>query len=208
MTRSFSNSKLRSAVDIAVRIMAAVVWNMAPFGRRVAVVSWKFCAPYRVDLTVRQKALTNGDSTVKDMNRTVVFKVKGFFPYRRVLLESPGNSLVSMQKKMMSVNSRWRVYRGDSSNSKDLLFSVKKSSPMQFKTELHVFLAANTNEKACDFKIKGSYFARSCTIYFGESKTIIAQMSRQDKVRVTVHPNVDYAFVVALIVIFDEINRE
>lgn len=69
------------------------------------------------------------------------------------------------------------MFRGDSSSEKDLLFSVKKSAVIQFKTELDVFLAANTSELVCDFKVKGSYFERSVAIYLGSSDTVIAQVS-------------------------------
>lgn len=71
---------------------------------------------------------------------------------------------------------RWQVYRADSSDSKDLLFTVKKSSLIQFKTELDVFLGANTKEEVPDFKVKGSWLERSCTIYLGNGSTIIAQV--------------------------------
>ena len=68
------------------------------------------------------------------------------------------------------------MFRGESSNPKDLLFSTKLSSLIQFKTELDVFLAANTREDVCDFKLKGSWFERSCTVYAGNSNTIVAQV--------------------------------
>lgn len=72
---------------------------------------------------------------------------------------------------------RWEVFRGDSTNASDLLFTVKKSSIIQLKTEMDVFLAGNTAEQVCDFKIKGSYFDRSCIFYLGNSNTMIAQVS-------------------------------
>lgn len=81
--------------------------------------------------------------------------------------------------QILTAHRRWEVYRGDSSNSKDLLFSAKKSSMLQLKTELDVFLAANTKEDVPDFKVKGSWFERSCTIYLGNSSTIIAQVRLQ-----------------------------
>ncbi|KDP22800.1 hypothetical protein JCGZ_00387 [Jatropha curcas] len=81
-----------------------------------------------------------------------------------------------------------------------------------------VFLAANTREDVPDFKVKGSWFERSCTIYLGQSNTIIAQMHRKhtlstivfdaDNFGVTVYPNIDYAFIVSLVVILDEINED
>ncbi|KAI3847172.1 hypothetical protein MKX03_019265, partial [Papaver bracteatum] len=53
-----------------------------------------------------------------------------------------------------SLLGRWKVYRGDSTGSKDLLFTVRESKFFQLKTNLDVFLASNTAEDVCDFKIK------------------------------------------------------
>lgn len=196
---------------------------MATPSMPVAVVGQQYCAPYPVDLTVKKKALSlsDGDFSVLDVNGNVVFKVKGkllSLRDRRVLVDAVGNPIISMQQKMISMHRRWQVFRGDSSDEKDLLFSAKKSSLIQFKTNLDVFLASNTTEHACDFKIKGSYFERACTIYLGESSTIVAQMSRKytvtnivlgkDTFGVTVYPNIDYAFIVSLIIILDEINKD
>ena len=68
------------------------------------------------------------------------------------------------------------MFRGESSDPKDLLFSTKLSSIIQLKTALNVFLAANTKEEVCDFKLRGSWFDRSCTVYAGNSNTIIAKV--------------------------------
>ncbi|CAN6203456.1 unnamed protein product [Urochloa humidicola] len=189
----------------------------------VVVVSPQFCAPYVVPLTVTEKALSlsDGDFTVTDANGAVVLRVKGAIfsiHRRRVILDAAGQPILSMQKKVFSMHHRWEVFRGDSSNASDLLFTVKKSSIIQLKTELDVFLASNTAEQVCDFKIKGSYFERSCAFYLGNSNTLIAQMNRQytvsnvlrgkDTFGVTVFPQVDYVFMAALVVILDEIHRE
>lgn len=74
--------------------------------------------------------------------------------------------------QMMSMHNTWRVYRGDSSDEKDLLFTVKQSRIFQLKTQLDVFLPGN--DRTCDFKVKGSWFDRSCTFYLGDTNTIIA----------------------------------
>ncbi|XP_077239182.1 protein LURP-one-related 15-like [Tasmannia lanceolata] len=197
--------------------------SYAPFSVAVAVVGPQFCASYPVDLIVTEKALsiTHGDYVVTDVNGNVVFKVKGKLLSRRdkrILVDAVGNPIVTMQQKIMSAHRRWKAYRGDSTADKDLLFSAKKSSLIQFKTSLDVFLAANTKEDICDFKIHGSYFERACTISRGDSTVIVAQMSRKytaknillgkDTFGVTIYPNVDYAFIVALIVILDEINKD
>ncbi|CAH1446025.1 unnamed protein product [Lactuca virosa] len=189
----------------------------------VAVVGPHFLAPYPVDLTIVRKllSLSDGNFAVTDVNGSVMFKVKGkhlSLRDRRVLLDAAGNPILSFQKKLLSVHNRWVVFRGDSSDAKDIIFSAKQSSLIQFKTSLDVFLGFNEKENVCDYKVKGSWFDRSCTIYAGETTTIVAQMHKKHTVQsialgkdtfsVTVYPNVDYAFIVALVVILHEINEE
>lgn len=203
--------------------MAGPGQSYPPSANPIAVVSPQFCAPYPVDLTVVRKLLTitDGNFAVTDINGNIMFKVKGkllSLRDRRVLLDTSGLPVLSLQQKILSAHRRWEVYRGDSSDSKNLIFSVRKSSMLQFKTKLDVFMAANTKEDVCDFHIEGSWLERSCVIYAGESKTIVAQMHRKHNVQsvvlgkdtfaVTVYPNVDYAFIVALVVILDEINAD
>ncbi|KAG8100257.1 hypothetical protein GUJ93_ZPchr0013g38002 [Zizania palustris] len=202
--------------------MAAAAASGAP-PAPLAVVGPQFCAPYVVALTVTKKAisLTDGDFTVTDANGAVVLRVKGTLfsvRHRRVLLDAAGLPILSMQEKVFSMHNRWEVFRGDSSNASDLLFTVKKSSIIQLKTEMDVFLAGNTAEQVCDFKIKGSYFDRSCVFYLGNSNTMIAQMNRKftvsnvllgkDTFGVTVFPQVDYVFIAALVVILDDVHRD
>ncbi|KAK7395018.1 hypothetical protein VNO78_15559 [Psophocarpus tetragonolobus] len=186
-----------------------------------AVVGPQFCAPYPVDLAVVKKVMTitDGNFTVTDVNANVVFKVKGSLMtlrHRRVLIDPAGNPIVTLRRKMITAHDRWQAFRGESIEAKDLIFSVKRSSLIQFKTKLDVFLANNTKEDVCDFKVKGSWLERSCVVYAGESNNIVAQMHKKhtaqsiligkDHFMVTVYPNIDYAFIVALIVILDEIN--
>ena len=76
----------------------------------------------------------------------------------------------------LTMHDRWEAYRGQRTKAKDLIFTLKRSSLIQFKTKLDVFLARNTKEDACDFKIKGSWSERSCTVYAGESNSIVAQV--------------------------------
>ncbi|KAK8479205.1 hypothetical protein V6N13_093188 [Hibiscus sabdariffa] len=192
-----------------------------PVNNPVPIIGPQFCTPYPVDLAIIRKVLTitDGNFVVTDINGNILFKVKGKFLSlngRRVLLDGAGNPIVTLKQKMMSAHGRWQVFKGDSTDAIDLLFSAKRSSIFQLKTKLNVFLANNTWEEVCDFKVKGSWFERSCVVYAGESSTIVAQMHKKhtvesiligkDKFKVTVYPNIDYAFIVALIVILDGIN--
>ncbi|GFP83209.1 protein lurp-one-related 15 [Phtheirospermum japonicum] len=191
----------------------------------VAVIGQQFCTGYPVDLTIVRKMMTlsEGNFGVTDVNGNLMFKIKGnFFSLhdRRVLLDAAGNPIITFQQKLLSARRRWVAFRGESTEPKDLLFSVRKSSLFQMKTKLDVFLASNTADEACDFQIKGSWFESSCVIYAGNSdnNNVIAQMHRnhsaqsillgKDSFGVTVYPNVDYAFIVALVVLLEEINED
>ncbi|KAK1562218.1 hypothetical protein Q3G72_030007 [Acer saccharum] len=198
--------------------MAQVITSYNPQPTNtVSVISPQFCVPQPLDLVIRKQVLTitSGNFDVNDTNGNLILRVKGLlFPGWRVILDDAGNPIVTLQRKILTAHKRWEVFRRDSTD--DMIFSAKKSSIIQLKTELDVYLANNINEHVSDFKVKGSWLEQSCTIYAGESNTIFAQMYKKhgirsiligkDKFMVTVYPNVDYAFIVALIVILDGIT--
>ncbi|KAM1386797.1 hypothetical protein PS1_033218 [Malus domestica] len=187
-----------------------------------AIISPHFCSSHSMDLAIVRKVLTirEGNFVVTDITGNMIFKVRGSLLFslhdRRVLLDTAGYPIITLRKKLTSAHDRWQVYRGDSKETRDLIFSAKKSSVVQFKTTLDVFLAHNITEDAPDFKVKGSWHEQSCFIYGGNSSTIVAQMHKKHTVKsvlfgkdnfvVTVYPGIDQAFIVALIVILDEIN--
>ncbi|KAL6132991.1 hypothetical protein ACLB2K_065228 [Fragaria x ananassa] len=196
--------------------------SAAPLSTAITVVSSQFLASYPVNLYISEKLVTikEGAFTVTDVDGKDMFIVKGsFFSLHdtRRLLDSAGTPILTFRQKITTVHRRWQVYRGDSSNSKDLLFSAKKSGLVQFKTELDVFLATNRKEDHHDFKVKGSFREKSCTIY-SKDNTIIGQMHKdcgvknsilgKDVFAVTVYPQVDFAFIVAVVVVLHEINQD
>jgi uncharacterized protein YxjI len=174
-----------------------------------------------VDLACTRKviSLTDGGFVVTDVNDTVIFKVKEkliSLHDKRTLLDASGNPIATVAEKVITMHNKHYVYRGASTDDKDLLFTVKRSSMFQLKASLDVFLATNTKMSAPDFKVKGSWSERSCVVYAGDN--IIAQMHRKttiksvfmgkDKFMLTVYPNIDYAFVTALVIVLDDINGE
>ncbi|KAI3925193.1 hypothetical protein MKW92_024032 [Papaver armeniacum] len=187
----------------------------------IVVISPQYCAAYQVDLYTAKRVKKVTESRhlgVFDINGNNIFKVKtnGHFSSRLILVDAAGVPVISLKPVKYSFHQRWKVYRGDSSEPGDLLFTVKKSQYLQFKIQLDVFLASNTAEDVCDFKMKQPYNEKSCVIYRGNSENIIAEMQKnkavRDKVRgkdtfsVTVSPNVDYAFVIAMVAVLNEVN--
>ncbi|KAB1227970.1 Protein LURP-one-related 15 [Morella rubra] len=185
--------------------------SSTPVAYPASVINPCFCAPHPVDLEIFR---TDDEYIVADVNRNnIVFRVQGdlFKLHDGVRLhDAAGDPVVTLRKKIMTAHSLWQVFRGKSIDSKDLLFSARKSSMLQVKTKLHVFLASNTAEDVCDFEVKESWSHDSCAIYAGNSSTIVAEMhkksSKSVKFMVKVHPNMDYAFVVAIILILDVMN--
>ncbi|URD79486.1 hypothetical protein MUK42_05149 [Musa troglodytarum] len=176
-----------------------------------AIVDPRFCVSYPIDLTFfNDAAWLNCDRlAVTDTDGNVVFKVeadKCSLRSRQVVVDASGKPVISMQQKLRSVHERWQVFKGDSSDAKHLLFSVRRSSALQFKTELDVFLAANTEEEACDFKTKGSYRKRSCAMS-KEYKFANSSVSK-DAFGVAINPNTDYCFIAALLIIQHELHKE
>ncbi|KAI4356108.1 hypothetical protein L6164_000155 [Bauhinia variegata] len=183
----------------------------------IAIVSPQFCVPYTVDLSIVEKvmSISDGSFVVTDINGTVIFKVKGALLTlrdRRVLIDAAGNPLVTLRRKIMTMHDRWEAFRGESTEHNDLIFTLKRSSLIQLKAKLDVFLSNNTKEDVCDFRVKGSWHERSCIVYAGETNNIVAQMHKKhtvqsvligkDNFTVTVYPNMDYAFIL------DEINDD
>jgi len=77
----------------------------------------------------------------------------------------------------MTMHRRCQVFRGESNDSSELLFSVKKSKLLQSGVmRLDVFLANNKKESECDFRVNVVSGKRTCHVYAGESPTIVASV--------------------------------
>ncbi|AAF23190.1 hypothetical protein [Arabidopsis thaliana] len=155
----------------------------------MAIVSPNFCAPYPIELGIVRKVmtLTDGNFAVTDVNGNLLFKVKEplfSISDKRILLDAYDTPILTLREN----------------------------------PKLDIFLAHNKEMKICDFHVKGSWIDRSCVVYAGKSDAIVAQMHKKHTAQsiligksnfsVTVYPNVDFAFIVSLIVILDDINRE
>ncbi|CAL9134384.1 unnamed protein product [Musa acuminata var. zebrina] len=117
-----------------------------------AIVDPRFCASYPIDLTffIDASWLNCDRLAVTDINGNVIFNVevrKRSLRSWHVVVDDSGKPVIAMREKLRSVHDRWQVFEGDSSDPKDQLFSVRRTSSDQVKTVLDVFLAANTKEE-------------------------------------------------------------
>ncbi|XP_061357890.1 protein LURP-one-related 15-like [Gastrolobium bilobum] len=190
-----------------------------PPSSATAIIDPRYCAPasHPVDLIITKERTRRDNFTVTDINGNIVLTVKSslvtFVTPRQhlFLLDAYGNPIVHLRRALLAANDSWKAFRGESEEPKDLIFIRKRSSSMfHLRTKLNVFLANNTTE-VCDFKVKANLSGTSWDVYKGESDTtVVAQINKKlgtifsrEKFMVTVCPNIDYAFIVALIVTFD-----
>ena len=76
---------------------------------------------------------------------------------------------------MMMQKGRWECYKVDNNGDKNLVLSVKRTVKKLCRVELEVFLVADKSEdSSCDFKVIGSPFMKSCTIY--KDHSLVAQV--------------------------------
>lgn len=189
----------------------------------LAVVDARFCAAGAATLAVAKAlSMSGSDFAVTDAaTGALVLRVDGvLFSLRRrcVLVDADKRPVLTVQESALMLSTRWKVFRGDSTSRRDLIFTVVKPSVIQLRgpTKVSVFLASNDAEQACDFRITGSYHDGACAVSLGDSDTVIAKIDRRFSVvsallgkntySVTVNPGIDYAFVVALVVILDEMH--
>ncbi|KAK7294806.1 hypothetical protein RJT34_17703 [Clitoria ternatea] len=170
-----------------------------------SVISDSYCVPYYVDLRIDTKT-----GVTYDRNGQVHFSTEAplwTLHHRRVLLGAGRNPVVTLYKERKLTHGRWNVFKGESNDSSQLLFTVKKSSKFQRgDLKLHVFLANNIDGNVCDFRVNVGCGKSLCDVYDGESQKIIAKMEKNDGFNVLILPNVDYAFIVALLLIIEEMH--
>ncbi|KAI3810492.1 hypothetical protein L1987_20108 [Smallanthus sonchifolius] len=181
----------------------------------VCVIGSKFIIPNPLEVIVETNS--GGSLLVTDINHKVMLKVKPcntIFHHQLLLLHADGSPVAMVRDKLLTGHKRWKVYLGDSIAKSDMIFSTQAAHAIQSRTNVHVFLAnKKRNKDAWDFKIKGSWSKRNCTIYMGDLSNVIAQMRTmeapenarfvKDRFMLEVFANVDYAFIVALIAIVD-----
>ncbi|KAK3229872.1 hypothetical protein Dsin_001753 [Dipteronia sinensis] len=183
----------------------------------VSVVGEGFCVPYPVELIVKRKTkgLSDMHFEVLDINGNLFLQVDGTslsFQCKRVMHNPAGFPILTLREKALTALHRWTVHRGEGSELHNLHFSVKDLHAFQLKTRLDVFLPNNFNEDISNFKVVGRYSSESFKVFKGE--TVIAEVNHNftwesfckgiETFKVKVYPGVDYAFIVALIVIVNE----
>ncbi|KAG0452454.1 hypothetical protein HPP92_025118 [Vanilla planifolia] len=148
-----------------------------PSSTHLVVINPMFCVPYPLNLafTTKTPQHKSGELAAVDSAGNIVFQSKASSFGFTQLIDGSGHTLLTMKSKFWSFRERWQAFAGDSTKTNDLIFSIRRSSALQFHDDWLVFLSGNTREKVCDFKITGNYRKKNYTIYRGDSSSVIAQ---------------------------------
>lgn len=179
-----------------------------------------------VTFTVWKKSLVfNGSGyTVFDSSGNLVFRVDNYAydpSHQLFLMDTAGNVLLTLLHKRLSFNDRWEAYRGDRYGCGiKPVFSVLKSALTLFSSKPSAKVVLNPtkrrNTNLCDYEIEGSLCNPSSSFtVFGSSRQIIAQAKRkvakpdimlgEDVLSLVVQPGIDQAFVMGLLIVFNQI---
>ncbi|KAJ4833037.1 hypothetical protein Tsubulata_051179 [Turnera subulata] len=183
----------------------------------VSVVGDGFCFPYVKELVVKKtiKKMSTAQFDVLDVSGNLVLQVDGSvwnIKMKRTVHDPAGFPILTMYGKALTFWHKWRAYEGKNTEESALIFSMKQSRPLQIKKELYIYLAENFKEKDPDFRVTGSYTSLSFKVYKGprliaevkHNFTLESFYKGKEMYRVIVYPEVDYAFIVALLVAVDE----
>ncbi|BBN00955.1 hypothetical protein MPTK1_2g03380 [Marchantia polymorpha subsp. ruderalis] len=182
------------------------------------IVDAKYCSPSEVKLTVAKKVLecNNGNFVITDSEGHTLFKLdqkKVFLRELTVLRDDGDCPVVSIHKKNISLHDTYQVYEGESSRE---LFTVWDKN-MRDSAELTYEIQLEADSEPT-FQVKGDFVRRNYEIIFKES-SIAAEVAKKhfsltsiitgkSNYGVLVSPNVDQAFVSAVVTIMEAIHNE
>ncbi|GKC90013.1 protein LURP-one-related 7, partial [Tanacetum coccineum] len=136
--------------------------------------------PLDLFISRKKKNQLNGfDLKLIDSSSNLVFSVDRSSP-SRLVSDSFGNPLISISHQLdieILKKEIWNGFRRDMNEDTDLIFTAERTKNTLSRVEFQVLLNNGNPDdpKKLNFKMRGSPFYRSCTIYNGDS--IVAQTS-------------------------------
>lgn len=190
----------------------------------IAVVDQRFCMPHPISLVMKEKvfSFTGDDFQIKDANSgQTFFMINGKFislRQRKVLSDYQGVPIAHFKHKIISLLPSFMIYQGE--DSSNLIAKIDKKFTF-LKSKMLASVTNRVTGQPMLITMKGNWRDKKAEIYLGEEKEggqLIASVQRksngkhyflgqQDYV-VTIQPGVDAAFMVLMVLAFDEANNE
>ncbi|KAJ4750414.1 LURP-one-like protein (DUF567) [Rhynchospora pubera] len=175
------------------------------------IVSKIFCSPLQVVLFVRKRPhlINGGGFVVMDGNQRVVFRVEGCG------ILGVNGELIGGVVQALSIHNWWRSYLMDYGAPSKPVFSLQepKLPLVIINAPIRITVESKGRKNNWDFEVIGSFTDRACTVK-DRKGNILAQvgareiMAKKEFYHVVVQPGYDQAFLVGVLAILDNINRE
>eukprot|EP00246_Nothoceros_aenigmaticus_P008213 TRINITY_DN22756_c0_g1_i1.p1 TRINITY_DN22756_c0_g1~~TRINITY_DN22756_c0_g1_i1.p1 ORF type:complete len:198 (-),score=41.19 TRINITY_DN22756_c0_g1_i1:244-813(-) len=178
----------------------------------LVVVSPDHLEPFETQFELQEKVFSFADSfDIKNEEGEPVFKLEGknfSFHERKTLLDMSENPVAVITKKLMSAHGTWEIHSADGevllASVRDTIFAIKDNADViihEFGPDPYL-------------QVKGDFRGKNFEVVHDEDvvatvqrKSIFKDVTRiftgNDHYSLTVAPNVDRAFAVALGIIFD-----
>lgn len=153
--------------------------------------------------------------TITDVNGTPQFELKGShvsLHSKKILTNAAGQPVAVLAKKLASLHGSWEIYAGASTDGTPA--ATIKPSKLGIKKSAHVIVTQFGDQPF--FEVKGDFRAKSFNVTRGGQ--VVAEVARagkfsnatkfltgNDSYTLTVQPGVDYAFMVALVIVLDTV---
>ncbi|KAJ4767076.1 LURP-one-like protein [Rhynchospora pubera] len=167
-------------------------------------------------LTVWRKSLLfncNG-FTVFDSKGNLVFRVDNYASEYRgeiVLMDSCGNSVLTIRRKKLSLSDQWLIYNGEECTRP--LFSIKKHVALR-PTKTLLYMTPGSSGNGSTYRVDGSYHHRNCAIYNPQGYAVAEIRQKESKTgvslgndvfRLVVQSEFDKCLAMAVVIVLDQI---
>ncbi|KMZ56070.1 hypothetical protein ZOSMA_9G01770 [Zostera marina] len=156
----------------------------------------------------------NEEEIITGTDGNLLFFVTKSKSNRRILRDPNGYPLLTIyeHQKWFSMD-EYKIFKGDSIDQSNLLWTANASSMFEFSSIMDVFAVTNMARKPCDFKIKKKSFSESYYFHSGYSDVVVAKIKTINKLenflkgkqtrRLEIFQKVDLSFIVSLYVVLD-----
>ncbi|KAI8896918.1 tubby C-terminal-like domain-containing protein [Globomyces pollinis-pini] len=192
---------------------------------RPSVIAPQFIVSQPTTLTLKEAYSFSGDDfTIKDQNGSLWFSLDSqtwSLRDKRVLLDSTNRPVVTLQKKLFSIGSKWEA----TSPTGQKLFSIE---PKIFTLNPKINIYLNDGDREPDFQVKGKFLNRSRDFKVvdvrGGQKLVVATCNKQrahesvgaffknmmgkDVYYLSLHPGADAALCTSVCLLLDELFHD
>ncbi|XP_076904969.1 protein LURP-one-related 15-like [Bidens hawaiensis] len=181
----------------------------------VVIVDQKYCSTYPMQLTFEKDHAAEDKFKIIDDDGNLLFKAKKKKNGYRNMVDESDQTIISFATKHISVHRRRQAYKGDH-HEHHRLFTVKKTRGHK-SFRFDVYMTSNMTESTFNYRVYDNFKDGTSTIFAQDKVTVLAQLhtevshqktvKTQEKFAVSVSPNVDKAFISALLIIREEVRR-